>query len=45
MSLPTILWSQLAKLNAVGFINTMYVWTFIVPIMAKLLEMSVGKFN
>jgi hypothetical protein len=38
MSLPTILWSQLARLNAVKLINTMYVWIFIVPILAKLLE-------
>jgi hypothetical protein len=38
MSRPTIFWSQLAKLNAVKFINTMYVWIFIVPVLAKLLE-------
>ena len=38
MSIPRILWSQLAKLNAIEFINTMYVWIFIVPILAKLLE-------
>ena len=35
---PKILWSQLKKLNAVKFINTMYVWIFIVPILVKALE-------
>ena len=43
MSLPTILWGHLAKLNAVRLINTMYVWIFIVPIMAKLLENVGGE--
>ena len=33
-----IMWSQLAKLNAIVFIYTMYLSIFIVPIVAKLLE-------
>ena len=41
MSLATIYWSHLKKLNSARPINTMYVWIFLVPIFAKLLE-SVG---
>jgi hypothetical protein len=33
-----IMWSQLAKLNAIVFIYTIYLSIFIVPIVAKLLE-------
>ena len=36
--LPTVLWSQLAKLNGISLINSMYIWLFIVPISARLLE-------
>jgi hypothetical protein len=38
MKILPITWSQLAKLNSVRFINSMYVWIFVVPIVAKLLE-------
>lgn len=37
MTLPTINWSQLEKLNAVKFIQTMYIWVFLLPILVKLI--------
>lgn len=38
MKLLKLKWSQLEQLNAMRFIQTMYVWVFLVPILAKLLE-------
>lgn len=40
--LPALPWSQLRRINHVRLINSMYIWLFIVPISARLLE-NIGE--
>lgn len=38
MKYPDIKWHLLSKINKFKFINTMYIWIFVVPVLSRLLE-------